>query len=491
VRFAGADTDETGLLGVIYRLARKSVKDQGPTYMATVTHPELSIQTLQDPRIKEKLQELRHTDNVSNIYYLVRAYVYLALVIGGTIWFYYFQAASEISFWWNVPVTLLAIMLVGAGQHQLTGLAHEASHHTLFKNRLINDLVSDWFCMFPLYSSTQHYRLQHLAHHQFVNDPQRDPDVSQLQTSGHWLDFPVARWTFLKTLLKQLWIPNLIRYMRIRAAYNAIPSDKNPYLKKGWKPSRLPVRVGILYMIAQIGLLFGLVWSGNAVLLAIIPTALYLAVMTFYAVIPEHLYHQSRVHPVISSRAMTLMRITYITAVFCGLAWLSLLVDPWAALYYILLWLVPIFTSFSFFMILRQLVQHGNGDRGWLTNTRIFFVNPLINFAVFPLGQDYHLPHHLFASIPHYRLKKLHEALLECEEYRREAVVVEGYFYPKTRPPEHPTVLDVLGPEYHHKAKEVYIDNSVLEGEEVEEREDILRQGEEEKRRRREEVMPE
>ena len=50
-----------------------------------------------------------------------------------------------------------------------------------------------------------------------------------------------------------------------------------------------------------------------------------------------------------------------------------------------------------------------------------------------------------------------------------------------------PTVLDVLGPTFHHRAREVYIDNTVLEGETVEEKDDILRQGEEEKRKRRDE----
>jgi hypothetical protein len=44
-------------------------------------------------------------------------------------------------------------------------------------------------------------------------------------------------------------------------------------------------------------------------------------------------------------------------------------------------------------------------------------------------------------------------------------------------------VLDVLGPAYHHEHQAVYIDNEVLEGEEVEERDEILRQGEEEKRK--------
>jgi fatty acid desaturase len=449
--------------------------------MATAVQMPPTVASLSDPRIKEKLQALRHSDNVTNLFFLARTYFYLATIIGGTLAFY---ACNEWAWWFNVPVTLFAILLIGAGQHQLTGLAHEASHHILFRNRFWNDLASDWLCMFPLFSSTQHYRLQHIAHHQFVNDPERDPDVSQLQTSGHWLHFPVDKKTFLVTLLKQLWLPNLVRFMRIRAAYNAIPTDKNPYLKKGWKPNKTTVRVGIFYMLALIGVLAWCVYDENPLLLAIVPAGMYAAIMAFYALIPETMFHQSRVHPVISMRMMTLMRMTYISLLFSGLAWLSF-VTPYVAAYYLLLWVVPIFTSFSFFMILRQLVQHGNGDRGWLTNTRVFFINPLINFAVFPMGQDYHLPHHLFASVPHYRLKELHAALVTCQEYREQAVVVEGYFLPYEKPPTKPTVLDVLGPAYHHRAAEVYIDNAVLDGEEVEEKDDILQQGEAEKLKRR------
>jgi fatty acid desaturase len=451
--------------------------------MATAV--QIQTKSLKDPKVREILQDLRRTDNFTNIYYFIRIYLYFAVVIGGTIWFYHQNAPLELGWWWNIPVTLLAIVLVGAGQHQLTGLAHEASHHILFKNRLINDLASDWLCMFPMYSATQHYRLQHLAHHQFVNDPVRDPDISQLQTSGHWLDFPLGKGVFVKTLLKQLWIPNLIRFIRIRAKYNAIPTDKNPYLKKGWKPGKTVVRVGIVYMAVLVAVLTTFVRLEEPLLLGLVPLGLYLAAMIFYSLIPADMFHQSRVHPVISMRAMSLMRITYITGLFCGLAWLSLLVDPYAVLYYFLLWLVPIFTSFSFFMILRQIVQHGNGGRGWLTNTRVFFVNRMINFAVFPIGQDLHLPHHLFASVPHYRLRRLHEALLEFPEYREQAVVVEGYFLPPHRPQTHPTVVDVLGPEYAHPEAEVYIDNEVLVGEEVEDREEILRQGQAEIERAR------
>jgi fatty acid desaturase len=457
--------------------------------MATATHPESGLKGLQDARLKQVLQDLRRTDNFTNLAYLVRTYAFLAAVIGGALWFYSYHSSTGLSFWWNVPVTLLAILLVGAGQHQLTGLAHEASHHILFRNRYLNDLVSDWLCMFPLFSSTHHYRLQHIAHHQFVNDPERDPDISQLKTSGHWLRFPLGPGQFLRTLLKQLWVPNLVRYMRIRASYNAIPTDKNPYLRKGWKPSKLLVRVGILYMLGLIGLLAALVWQEAVTLLVILPGVAWVGILAFYALVPECFYHQSRIHPVISTRVMTLMRITYITALFWGLGWLSLLVTPWAGVLFLLLWVVPIFTSFSFFMILRQLVQHGNGDRGWLTNTRVFLVHRLINFAVFPMGQDYHLPHHLFASVPHYRLKRLHEVLLDYSEYREQAVVVEGYFLPRERPPTRPTVVDVLGPAYAPQSKSaIYIDNDVLEGEQVEDKAEILLQGEEEVQRRHEEI---
>lgn len=80
------------------------------------------------------------------------------------------------------------------------------------------------------------------------------------------------------------------------------------------------------------------------------------------------------------------------------------------------------------------------------------------------------------------------EALLECAEYREQAVEVEGYFFPYEKPPTKPTVVEVLGPKHHHRAAEIYIDNEVLESEEVDEKDEILEQGEAEKRKRRAEV---
>jgi fatty acid desaturase len=449
------------------------------TAISAAAHPK----SLQDPELRQTLHQLRKTDNLTNWLYLLRTYLYFILVIGGAVWFFEYQVQSGLSFWWNVPVALVAIVLVGAGQHQLSGLAHEASHHILFRNRYLNDLAGDWLTMFPMFSTLYHYRLQHHAHHQFVNDPQRDPDVSQLQTSGHWLPFPLSKRAFLLTLLKQLWVPNLIRFIRIRAKYNSVGTDKNPYFKKGWKPDMVPILLGMLYLLGLIVLLRFLVVHGDPLLLAIVPWAPWLCMMLYYYFLPDGKYHQSRVRPLIHLRWTTMGRVTLLSLVFNALAWITLLTGSWAGLYFAVLWIVPLLTSFSFFMILRQLVQHGNGGRGRLTNTRVFLVNRFINFAVFPMGQDYHLPHHMYASIPHYRLKELHEALLEYPEYRDSCVVVDGYFLPRHKPPIGPTVLEVVGPDYTPHAGDVHIDNSVLEDDHVEEKEAILREGEEEKRR--------
>jgi len=127
-------------------------------------------------------------------------------------------------------------------------------------------------------------------------------------------------------------------------------------------------------------------------------------------------------------------------------------------------------------MMLRQVVQHSNGGRGWLTNTRTFLVNLVVRDSILPYGQDIHLPHHMFATVPHYRLRELHDFLMQYPEYRDEAIVVLGAVLP--RHDDHPSILDVLGPDWAPEEGRVYIDNSVLEGERVEEKAEIQREAE-------------
>jgi fatty acid desaturase len=293
-------------------------------------------------------------------------------------------------------------------------------------------------------STTHHYRVQHLAHHQYVNDPARDPDVAQLVGSGHRFHFPMTRGRFLwECVVKQFfWLPSLLRYILMRARYAAAGGD-GPYAVTGRK-SPVLVLVGVIYLAALAGVLTALVHWDNTAGLTWVPVALLAAALAFYALVPESLYRKTVLKPDVSPRWMTFGRVSYLTALFTGLAWLSHGTGrPWG-LYYVVLWLLPLATTFAFCMILRQVVQHGNTGQGRLTNTRVFFVGAFIRWAVFPLGMDYHLPHHLFPLVPHYRLRQLHALLSENEAYRTQATVIEGYFLPRRRPPTKPTVLELM-----------------------------------------------
>ena len=143
----------------------------GFSSMATATTSSNEVE-LNSPELLRQVNALRKMDNVTNWFYIAREYLFLGLVIGLTIAFYHYRAAWELSWLWNAPVTFVAIVLIGAGQHRLTNIGHEASHYMLFHNRVLNELASDWLAMFPVWSTTHHYRLQHLAHHQFPNDPE-------------------------------------------------------------------------------------------------------------------------------------------------------------------------------------------------------------------------------------------------------------------------------------------------------------------------------
>lgn len=444
-----------------------------------MTSDTTPVASLSDVGFKSRLQGLRQTDNLTNWYYIGRTYLYLVVVLGLAVWFFEARASWGLSWWWNVPVAFVATVLVGAGQHQLSGLAHEGSHYILFRNRILNDLASDLLCMFPLFASIYHYRLQHLAHHQFVNDPDRDPDVSQLRTSGHWLGFPLPKRDFLIALVKQLLPLRLIRFMRVRAKYNATGTDSTPYLIKGLKPSKAAVLVGVVYLLTVVGSLTALFFLlGEWWPLVTIPFALWLLVFAVFLRLPDAKFHKSRLNPVIHARYTSMLRVGTITLAFVALTVATKLTGSPYVGYFLLLWVVPLFTSFAFFMILRQLVQHGNGGRGWVNNTRTFLVVAPIRFAVFPMGQDYHLPHHMFCTVPHFNLKRLHELLMQYPEYQREAVVVVGYFISPEKPQVHPTVVDVVGPEYAPRTTEVHIDNEVMGTGNFSDSEAIKREGE-------------
>ena len=84
--------------------------------MSTTPHP--ADRGLNDPELLRQVNALRRTDNVTNWLYLGREYFFLVTVIGLTIAFYELLRAADLSLLWAVPVALLTILCVGAGQHR-------------------------------------------------------------------------------------------------------------------------------------------------------------------------------------------------------------------------------------------------------------------------------------------------------------------------------------------------------------------------------------
>jgi fatty acid desaturase len=410
--------------------------------MATLALPS-GPRALNDAKLQRCINQLRPLDNSTNWLYLAREYLFLALALTGTVAFYQYRAAWGLAWAWNIPVTALAWLLVGAQQHRLATLGHEAVHYVLFRNRFLNELISDWFCMFPLLSTTQYYRPQHLGHHQFVNDPDRDPDLAQMTASGHRFQFPMSHgWFLWHCLGKQLlWPLRLVTYTFVRARYAALGDAAGPYELPGPRSRLLGVvEFGLLLFLLALYTWVG--WWGSRTLLALVPVCIEILLAALYVLLPERFFRRVLIRPVVSLRWTGFSRLTHVNLLLAALAWIHHQTGAMAIFYYFVLWLVPLGTTFSLFMILRQVVQHENADGQRLTNTRIFHVGWWIRFAVFPLGMDYHLPHHLFPMIPHYRLRRLHALLLTSEDYRQHATVAEGYFLQRRQP--FPTVLDLM-----------------------------------------------
>jgi fatty acid desaturase len=411
----------------------------------------------------EEVNALKARDNITNWLYLARIYVVIAASLVGAIWVIESARAGAISWWWTVPSTLAAIVAIGASQHQFGGAIHEGTHYMLFANRKLNELASDWLAAFPILTTTYHFRLHHLAHHQFVNDPERDPDISQLHESDHWLDFPITHVEMAWKILRQLWLPNLLRYTVTRARYSALGHGNNPYTDPERRGTIRPLRAGLVFAVGAPLILVPLSIMGYGLAVAILLPLMWAAVVTILYTLPEHHYPRTRLAPVIPLRYTAMSRVTYLAILYGAVSAVQLAGWGPAWGYFALLWLVPVFTTFPLFMILRQWVQHGNADRGRYTNTRVFLAGPLVRYAVFPWGMDYHLPHHMMASVPHYNLKKLHEAMLRDPEYRDKGVIVEGYFGHHENVHGHPTAMGVLGPKYAPKERSaVFVDSSAI-----------------------------
>lgn len=321
-----------------------------------------------------QVANLRRPDNWTNWYYLGREYLHLAVAIGGTLWIYRWLIDNGGSPVWIVPVYILAVFFIGAVQHRLSNLTHEAGHYALFRNRYLNEIVSDLFCIFPLGATTHNYRVSHWGHHAYTNHPEKDPDLIRLMRHQEYrFPMPKRRFLWLYVLL-QIFPGQSLRYLWGRAK------------------------------IAVLG-------------------------------INEGAFAETQ--PVYGTTVTSLLRLAYYSAGIFLMTWMG----GW--IYLGLFWIVPIVVAYPLWMLLREIAHHTNvPDNSTFRNSRVFRPHWIEEFCIFPYGQAYHLPHHLFPSVPHYRLSRAHELALRYPEYRDQATICGGVL--SGRAEGRQTVLDLL-----------------------------------------------
>jgi fatty acid desaturase len=127
-------------------------------------------------------------------------------------------------------------------------------------------------------------------------------------------------------------------------------------------------------------------------------------------------------------------RVTYLTVV--GVVAIIAGWWPLVAKY----WLVPYLTSFQVIRYFTEMAEHAGLDsRDPWTASRNWTASLPVRFIVGPHSDDlYHLVHHLFPRIPHYRLRAAHAVLMGVPEYAA-GHHCDGFFF--ARRPEAPSVL--------------------------------------------------
>ena len=84
-------------------------------------------------------------------------------------------------------LTLLGIFIVGSRLQALSIIGHMACHNFCSTNKTLNKWLQ-YIAFYPLGVSPTRYKKFHFAHHRWLGDPQKDPEVLlQLEVKDRWL----------------------------------------------------------------------------------------------------------------------------------------------------------------------------------------------------------------------------------------------------------------------------------------------------------------
>ncbi|MBN8981106.1 MAG: fatty acid desaturase family protein [Rhizobiales bacterium] len=112
---------------------------------------------------------------------------------------------------------------------------------------------------------------------------------------------------------------------------------------------------------------------------------------------------------------------------FAGLVAASIAFGFWKLI--LLYWIVPLATVFLAIRYVRNVAEHYAVEHENVLNESRTVIAPFWElWLIAPWGLNYHLEHHLFPSVPCFRLGELHRLLMTRDPFPQVAHVTHGYF---------------------------------------------------------------
>lgn len=193
-------------------------------------------------------------------------------------------AAAMALYLWRPGVLsyLLAVVFIGARQHALTVLGHDASHHRYLNHKFANDLVSSVLLMWPVFVSVWGFRNFHGDHHKYFGGA-RDGNrllwrthTAQGELAPEWV-YPKTRRELLRKLLRHSVFATGLRWV-LRGLISCFVL-REPW---PWKVARVGFYVGVIALLSVCG------WWLEFVSLWLVPLCTWHVTIQYMRLIAEH-----------------------------------------------------------------------------------------------------------------------------------------------------------------------------------------------------------
>lgn len=257
--------------------------------------------------------------------------------------------AASQPLWLAAPVIVQGLCVIAGRQLCLAILMHDASHGTLFRTKWLNDTFTDWTCARPIWNDLKKYKVHHFVHHTKTGQPD-DTDLSLVAP------FPTTRASLARKLLRDITGLTGLKFFSGRFLMDA------GFVK--WTVANDVVK------LPQDG-------------------------RTFMDVATTFLRNAA---PMLITNGL-LFAVLWLS----GHAWLFGM------------WVLAYMTPFALFVRIRSMAEHACTEKttDMFRNTRSTRAGWLARATVAPIHVNYHIEHHVMASVPYFRLPLMHRLLRE------------------------------------------------------------------------------